>query len=175
MFYFSSWHLLYVSNIMCSSSGRPFRHAVLYGMFFTYLSSLAVGRFHLRDVSCPVQELDSPSQILPHIIIIWEVRNISYLLERGDTVLNHGRALVTFNAKMVLWLLLQEQTQISFNKLRNHKKFIKLWRTQYFLSTWLSFWCVYNRIFPHLSLQSYKYTNVYLCSIIIELHLFQDN
>ena len=146
-----------------------------------YVSSLAGGRmcsnifFHLRDVSCPVQELDSSSQVLPHKIIIREVRNRSHLLERGDTVLNHGRALITFNAKMVLWLLLQVQTQKSFNKLRNHKKFMKLWRTQYFLSTWLTFWCIYNRIFPHLNLQAYKYTNVYLCLIKTELRLFQDN
>jgi hypothetical protein len=148
---------------------------------YIYVSSLAGGRmcsdtsFHLREMSRPVQELDSLSQVLPHMFIIWEVRNWSHLLERGDTVLNHGRALITFNAKMVLWLLLQVQTQKSLNKLRNHKKFMKLWRTQHFLSTWMTFWCIYNRIFPHLNLQAYKYTNLYLCLITIELCLFQDN
>jgi hypothetical protein len=34
LFEFNSWRLLHVSNIMCSSSGRPFVHAVLYGMVF---------------------------------------------------------------------------------------------------------------------------------------------
>jgi len=41
-----------------------------------YASSLAGGRmcsntsFHLRDVSRPVQELDSLGQVLPHMIIM---------------------------------------------------------------------------------------------------------
>ena len=157
------------------------RSFVWYVFLYIYVSSLAGGRmcsdtsFHLRYVSCPVQELVSTSQVLPHNIIIWEVRNRSHLLERGDTVLNHGRALITFNAKMVLWLLLQVQTQKYFNKLCNHKKFMKLWRTQHFLSTSLAFWCIYYRIFLHLNLQAYKYTNVYLSLITIDLRLFQDN
>jgi len=29
--------LFHVSNIMCSSSGRPFVHAAFYGMFFIHL------------------------------------------------------------------------------------------------------------------------------------------
>ena len=37
MFKFNSWYLLHVSNITCSSPGRPFVHAVLCGMFFIHL------------------------------------------------------------------------------------------------------------------------------------------
>ena len=31
-----TWRLQHVSNIMCSLSGRPFVHAVLYGMFIVH-------------------------------------------------------------------------------------------------------------------------------------------
>ena len=34
---FNSWCLLHVSNVSCSSSGRPFVHSVLCGMFFMNL------------------------------------------------------------------------------------------------------------------------------------------
>jgi len=37
MFYFNSWRLLHVLNIMCSSLGRLCVHAALYGMFFMHL------------------------------------------------------------------------------------------------------------------------------------------
>jgi hypothetical protein len=37
MFQFNAWRLLYDSNIMCSSSGRTFVHAVFYVMFFRCL------------------------------------------------------------------------------------------------------------------------------------------
>jgi hypothetical protein len=37
MFQFNAWCLLRVCEIICSSSGRPFVYAVLYGMFFIYL------------------------------------------------------------------------------------------------------------------------------------------
>ena len=37
MFSFNSSCLLHVSNIVCSSSGRPFVHAVRYGMFVAHL------------------------------------------------------------------------------------------------------------------------------------------
>jgi len=41
------------------------------------------------------------------------------------------------------------------------KKFIKLRRTQNFLSTWLTFWCIYNRIFPPTWI--YRPTSTQMC------------
>jgi hypothetical protein len=37
MLLFNSWCLLRVSNIMCTLTGNPFVHEVLYGMFFIHL------------------------------------------------------------------------------------------------------------------------------------------
>jgi len=48
MFENNSSCLLHVSNFMCSSSGRPFVHAVFYGIYLCiYVSSLAGGKMCL--------------------------------------------------------------------------------------------------------------------------------
>lgn len=41
MFEFTSWCLLHISNVLCSSTGRPFVSAVLYGAFFISLCASA--------------------------------------------------------------------------------------------------------------------------------------
>ena len=49
MFQFNSSCLLHVSNIMCSSSGRPYVHAGLCGMFFVHLCKQLSNWKDVRD------------------------------------------------------------------------------------------------------------------------------
>ena len=46
---FNSWCLLHVSNIMCSSSGRPFVHAAFLWYFFIHLCHHSSTSFHLHN------------------------------------------------------------------------------------------------------------------------------
>jgi hypothetical protein len=87
MFYFNSSCLLHGLNIMCSSSGRPFVHAVFYVMFFMHLCKQSIRWKDVKSMrnfstipSCLSTVLQKNGWLSGPIVIQWVHDKLCYEL-----------------------------------------------------------------------------------------------